>query len=68
MTLTGQLGDVMQESAKTAIGYIRSTSELNISEDFFENNEVHIHLPAGATPKDGHLLESHCDSTCFTNH
>ena len=54
MTLTGQLGDVMQESAKTAIGYIRShASELNISEDFFENNEVHIHLPAGATPKDG---------------
>ena len=54
MTLTGQLGDVMQESAKTAIGYIRShAEELKISEDFFENNEVHIHLPAGATPKDG---------------
>ena len=54
MTLTGQLGDVMQESAKTAIGYIRShAKELNISEDFFEDNEVHIHLPAGATPKDG---------------
>jgi ATP-dependent Lon protease len=54
MTLTGQLGDVMQESAKTAIGYIRShAKELNIDENFFEEHEVHIHLPAGATPKDG---------------
>ena len=54
MTLTGQLGDVMQESAKTAVGYIRShAKDLQIEEDFFEHNEVHIHLPAGATPKDG---------------
>lgn len=54
LTLTGQLGDVMKESAQTAIGYIRSRAhELRIDEDSFENNEVHIHLPAGAIPKDG---------------
>ena len=54
LTLTGQLGDVMQESAKTAVGYIRShASDLKIEDNFFEKNEVHIHLPAGATPKDG---------------
>ncbi len=54
LTLTGQLGDVMKESAKTAIGHIRSNTELfNLSEDVFEQNEIHIHLPAGATPKDG---------------
>ena len=58
MTLTGQLGDVMQESAKTAIGYIRShASELNISEDFFENNEVHIHYQQGQHQKMAHPRE-----------
>lgn len=54
LTLTGQLGDVMKESAQTAIGYIRSRAQyLGIDEELFENNEFHIHLPAGATPKDG---------------
>jgi ATP-dependent Lon protease len=54
ITLTGQLGDVMKESAQTAIGYIRSRAEyLGISEDAFDENEIHIHLPAGAIPKDG---------------
>ncbi len=54
LTLTGQLGDVMKESAQTAIGYIRSqAAELHIDEELFEKNEIHIHLPAGATPKDG---------------
>lgn len=54
LTLTGQLGDVMKESAQTAIGYIRSqAAELHIDEETFEKNEIHIHLPAGATPKDG---------------
>ena len=54
LTLTGQLGDVMKESAQTAIGYIRSkATELGVNEQDFEENEIHIHLPAGATPKDG---------------
>ncbi len=54
LTLTGQLGEVMKESAQTAIGYIRSQAELlGIDEETFEKNEIHIHLPAGATPKDG---------------
>lgn len=54
LTLTGQLGDVMKESAQAAIGYIRSQAfELGIEDDVFEKNELHIHLPAGATPKDG---------------
>lgn len=54
LTLTGQLGDVMKESAQAAIGYIRSqAAHLDIDEELFEKNEFHIHLPAGATPKDG---------------
>ena len=54
ITLTGQLGDVMKESAQTAIGLIRSRSEeLGIDNSVFEENEIHIHLPAGAIPKDG---------------
>ncbi len=54
ITLTGQLGDVMKESAHAAMGFIRShAAELGIDEKFFEENEVHIHLPAGAIPKDG---------------
>jgi len=54
ITLTGQLGEVMKESAHAALGFIRShASELGIDEKFFEENEIHIHLPAGAIPKDG---------------
>ena len=54
LTLTGQLGDVMKESARAAMSYARAHSaELGIEEDWFENNEVHVHLPAGAIPKDG---------------
>lgn len=54
ITLTGQLGDVMKESAHAALGFIRSHAvELGIDEKFFEENEIHIHLPAGAIPKDG---------------
>lgn len=54
ITLTGQLGDVMKESAHAALGFIRShAAELGIDDKFFEENEIHIHLPAGAIPKDG---------------
>ena len=54
MTLTGQLGDVMKESAQAAIGFIRSNAaKLGIDEEIFDSNEIHIHLPAGAIPKDG---------------
>tara|TARA_Y100000768_G_scaffold375852_1_gene347146 strand:+ start:12972 stop:15317 length:2346 start_codon:yes stop_codon:yes gene_type:complete len=54
ITLTGQLGDVMKESAQAAFGYIRSNCHrLGIAEEIFDEFEVHIHLPAGAIPKDG---------------
>ncbi len=54
LLLTGKLGDVMQESAKTAISYIRANAEeYGIDCAVFENNDVHIHVPEGATPKDG---------------
>ena len=52
--LTGQLGDVMKESAKTGISYIRSVAEqYKIADDFFETHDIHIHIPEGAVPKDG---------------
>jgi len=54
LVLTGQLGDVMKESAHAAMAYARAhTVELGIPEDFFEKFDVHVHLPAGAIPKDG---------------
>ncbi len=52
--LTGQLGDVMKESARAGISYIRSVGDTyGIPEDFFEKHDIHIHIPEGATPKDG---------------
>jgi ATP-dependent Lon protease len=54
LILTGQLGDVMKESAQAALSYIRSRSaELGLKDDFFGDRDLHIHVPAGAIPKDG---------------
>ncbi len=54
LTLTGHLGEVMKESAQAALSYVRARAErLGIAADFFENLDLHIHVPAGAVPKDG---------------
>lgn len=54
LVLTGKLGEVMQESAKAALSYIRSRSEkLNVPADFYRHTDIHIHIPEGAIPKDG---------------
>ncbi|TML86263.1 MAG: endopeptidase La [Actinobacteria bacterium] len=54
LTITGQLGEVMQESAQAALSWVRShTDELDLPEDWFSQHDVHVHVPAGAVPKDG---------------
>ena len=54
MILTGNLGDVMKESARIALSYVRSVaSEYGTPDDFFSKNDIHIHIPEGAVPKDG---------------
>ena len=54
LLLTGQLGDVMQESAQTALSYVKSQSgTLHFDPDFFQRHDIHVHVPAGASPKDG---------------
>jgi ATP-dependent Lon protease len=54
LTITGQLGEVMQESAQAALSWVRShTGELGLAEEWFAEHDVHVHVPAGAVPKDG---------------
>lgn len=54
LTITGKIGDVMQESAQAAMSYVRSRSaELDLDKDFYQNIDIHLHIPEGAIPKDG---------------
>ena len=54
LMLTGQLGDVMKESAQAGITYIRSiASDYKVEPEFFQENDIHVHIPEGAVPKDG---------------
>lgn len=59
LELTGKLGDVMQESAKIALTYVKSVTADGMPEEYFEKHDFHLHVPEGAVPKDGwHLRVS----------
>ena len=63
LILTGQLGEVMKESAQAALSLVKSrAAEINVADDAFDKKDIHIHVPAGAIPKDGRALESPCSS------
>ncbi len=67
--LTGQLGDVMKESARTGISYIRSVSrDYQIADDFFEKHDIHVHIPEGAVPKDPVSRNHHGNCNAFCDH
>jgi ATP-dependent Lon protease len=54
LTMTGQMGDIMQESAQAALSYTRSVAnDLGVNDEIFENTDIHLHIPEGAVPKDG---------------
>ena len=56
LTVTGQIGDVMRESAQAAVSYVRARAAalgLDLADDFFSTHDIHLHVPAGAVPKDG---------------
>ena len=64
--LTGQMGDVMKESATTGISYIRSISrQYGIADDFFAKHDIHVHIPEGAVPKDGLRRGLQWQRPCF---
>ena len=68
LVLTGQLGDVMKESAQAGISYIRSVADkYGIAPEFFQENDIHVHIPEGAVPKDGHFCgyyHGNCNAFC----
>ena len=60
LILTGQMGDVMKESARIALSYVKSvacTKKYGVAQKFFEENDIHLHIPEGAVPKDGPSAE-----------